>query len=71
MPSRLFLSYGQIWRQKMRDSARRTQTMSNEHAVGDYRVIGTTRNVDGWYDAFGVHQGDKYYLAPEQRAKLW
>ena len=68
---RLFLSYGQIWRQKMRDSARRTQTMSNEHAVGDYRVIGTTRNVDGWYDAFGVKPADKFYLAPDQRVKLW
>jgi len=68
---RLFLSFGQIWRQKMRESARRTQTMSNEHAVGDFRVIGTTRNVDGWYDVFGVKPGDAYYLAPDQRVKLW
>jgi len=68
---RFFLSYGQIWQTKMRDSALRTQTLSNEHAVADFRVIGTTRNIDGWYDAFDVKPGDKYYLPPDQRVRLW
>jgi putative endopeptidase len=68
---RFFLSYGQIWRTKMRDSATRTQTLSNEHAVADFRVIGTTRNVDGWYKAFDVTPGEKYYLPEDQRVHLW
>ena len=68
---RLFLGFGQIWRSKYRENAIRTQTMSNEHTVAPFRVIGASRDVDGWYDAFGVKSGDKYYLAPEQRAKLW
>ena len=35
------------------------------------RVIGSTRNVDAWYATFGVQPGDKYYLAPDQRVRLW
>jgi putative endopeptidase len=68
---RVFLGLGQIWRAKYRDNALRTQTLSNEHSPAPFRVIGSTRNVDGWYDAFGVKPGDKYYLAPDQRVRLW
>ena len=68
---RLYLSFGQVWRTKMRESAIRTQTMSNEHTVAEFRVIGPTRNQDAWYDAFGVKAGDKYYLAPADRVHLW
>jgi putative endopeptidase len=68
---RLFLSFGQVWRTKMRDSAVRTQTMSNEHTVAEFRVIGPTRNQDAWYDGFEVKPGEKYYLAPAERVHLW
>src|ERR1700759_272208 len=68
---RLFLSFGQVWRTKMRESAIRTQTMSNEHTVAEFRVIGPTRNMDAWYDAFDVKPGQKYYLAPADRVHLW
>jgi putative endopeptidase len=68
---RFFLGLGQIWRSKYRDSAVRTQTLSNEHSPAPFRVIGATRNMDGWYDAFGVQPGDKYYLPPDQRVRLW
>jgi putative endopeptidase len=68
---RLFLSFGQVWRTKMRESAIRTQTMSNEHTVAEFRVIGPTRNQDAWYDAFGVKAGDKYFLPAGERVHLW
>ncbi len=68
---RLFLSFGQTWRTKMRDSAVRTQTLSNEHTVEEFRVIGPTRNMDAWYGAFDVKPGEKYYLAPAERVHLW
>ncbi len=68
---RFFLSYGQIWQQKVRDNALRTQVLSNEHAPGNFRVISATRNMDAWYDAFNVKPGDKYYLPPDQRVHLW
>jgi putative endopeptidase len=68
---RLYLSFGQVWRTKMRDSAVRTQTLSNEHTVAEFRVIGPTRNQDEWYDAFDVKPGQKYYLPPAERVHLW
>jgi putative endopeptidase len=68
---RLLLSFGQVWRTKMRESAVRTQTMSNEHTVAEFRVIGPTRNMDAWYGAFDVKPGEKYYLAPADRVHLW
>jgi putative endopeptidase len=68
---RLYLSFGQVWRTKMRDSAVRTQTLSNEHTVADFRVIGPTRNQNEWYSAFDVKPDQKYYLPPDQRVHLW
>ncbi len=68
---RFYLSYGQIWRTKMRDSALRAQILSNEHSPGMFRPIGATRNQNEWYAAFGVKKGDKYYLPPDQRVHLW
>jgi putative endopeptidase len=68
---RFYLSYGQIWRSKPRDSALREQILSNEHSPSEYRAIGATRNSDPWYAAFGVKPGDKYYLPPDQRVRLW
>ncbi|HUO90163.1 MAG TPA: M13 family metallopeptidase [Rhizomicrobium sp.] len=68
---RFFLSYGQIWQSKYRDNAMRTQVLSNEHAPPQFRVISATRNVDAWYKAFDVRPGDKYYLPPDQRVRLW
>jgi putative endopeptidase len=68
---RFYLSMGQIWRTKQRDSSLRTQTLSDEHSPAEFRVIGPTRNQDEWYAAFGVQPGDKYYLKPEERVHLW
>jgi putative endopeptidase len=68
---RFYLSLGQVWRTKMQDSALRTQTLSNEHSVAEFRVIGPTRNQDEWYAAFGVQPSDKYYLPPAERVHLW
>jgi putative endopeptidase len=68
---RFYLSFGQIWRGKLRDGALRQQVLSNEHSPPMQRAIGATRNQNEWYDAFGVKPGDKYYLPPEKRVHLW
>jgi len=68
---RFFLSFGQVWRVKQRDSALRTQTLSDEHAPSEFRVIGPTRNQNEWYEAFKVTPDQKYYLPPAQRVHLW
>jgi putative endopeptidase len=68
---RFYLSFGQIWRAKLREAALREQTLSNEHSPPEFRAIGATRNQNQWYAAFGVKPGDKYYLPPDQRVHLW
>jgi putative endopeptidase len=68
---RFYLSFGQIWRAKLREAALRQQTLSNEHSPPEFRAIGATRNQDPWYAAFGVKPGSKYYLPPDQRVHLW
>jgi predicted metalloendopeptidase len=68
---RFFLAYGQVWRSKYRDEELRALVLSNPHAPPVMRVNGAVRNVDAWYTAFSVQPGDRLYLAPEQRVKIW
>ena len=68
---RFFLAFGQAWRSKLRDDALRQQLASDPHSPAYYRVIGTLRNVDAWYTAFNVQPGDKMYVAPENRVRIW
>jgi putative endopeptidase len=65
-----FLSYAQIWRAKFREPALRRLLLTNGHAPPFYRAL-TVRNMDAWYDAFGVRQGDSLYLAPAERVRIW
>jgi putative endopeptidase len=65
-----FLSNAQIWRAKFREPALRRHLLTNGHAPGFYRAL-TVRNLDAWYDAFGVRPGDSLYLAPAERVRIW
>ncbi|WP_294301175.1 M13 family metallopeptidase [uncultured Sphingomonas sp.] len=67
---RFFLAFAQTWATKMRDATLRARIATDGHAPGQYRAL-TVRNIDAWYDAFGIKPGDKLYLAPEQRVKVW
>ena len=44
---------------------------SDEHSPGRFRVIGAVRNIDAWYEAFGVKPGDRFYVPPGERARIW
>ncbi len=68
---RFFLAFAQSWQDKTRDDALKQQMASDPHSPPNFRVIGPTRNVDAWYAAFGVKPGDKFYLPPEQRSRIW
>ncbi|HKP77686.1 MAG TPA: M13-type metalloendopeptidase, partial [Phenylobacterium sp.] len=68
---RVFLGWAQVWREKIRDEALRQQLVTDPHSPAYYRVNGTIRNIPGWYDAWNVQPGDKLYVAPEQRVKIW
>jgi putative endopeptidase len=68
---RVFLGWAQAWRGKVRDDAVRRQVVSDPHSPRQYRVNGPVRNIDAWYAAFGVKPGDKLYVAPDQRVRIW
>lgn len=67
---RFFIAFGQDWRSKIRDAALRQRIATDVHAPAQFRAQ-TVRNIDAWYAAFDVAQGEKLYLAPDQRVKIW
>jgi len=68
---RFFLAYAQVWRQKYRDGALRELVMSDEHSPSQFRVNGPLPNIDDWYAAFNVQPGDKLYIPPAERVRIW
>ena len=67
---RFFLGYAQVWRTKLRDQALETRLVTDPHSPGFLRPL-TVRNLDAWYDAFQPKPGDKLFLPPGQRVRIW
>ena len=67
---RFFLGFGQIWRSKYRDAALQRQLATDPHTAGHFRPY-VVRNIDAWYDAFGAKPGEKFYLSPAERVRVW
>lgn len=68
---RFFLSWGQVWAVKQRDEYLRTVLKSDPHSPGQFRVNGVVRNMDAWYEAFGVQPASALYLPPDKRVSIW
>ncbi|TMP55750.1 peptidase M13, partial [Pseudoalteromonas sp. S1610] len=68
---RFFMGWSQIWRRKYRDEALRNRLMTDSHSPSHYRVIGILSNMPEFYQAFDVKEGDKMYIKPEDRVKIW
>ncbi|HEX8570099.1 MAG TPA: M13 family metallopeptidase, partial [Caulobacteraceae bacterium] len=67
---RFFLGFAQVWRNKYRDPLLQQILTTDPHTPGHFRPT-VVRNHDAWYKAFNVQPGDKLYLPPEQRLKVW
>lgn len=65
-----FIAFGQNWGSKMREAALHQRVMTDPHAPAEYRAA-TVRNIDAWYAAFNVRPGEKLYLAPPDRVRIW
>ena len=65
-----FVSFAQSWRQKMREAELRRRIVTDGHAPDEYRAD-TVRNLDPWYAAFKVRPGQKLYLTPAERVRVW
>jgi putative endopeptidase len=68
---RVFLGWAQVWRGVYRPDALKRQLATDPHSPDPYRAKTAERNMDAWYKAFGVQPGDKLYIAPEDRVKIW
>ena len=67
---RFFLAMAQTWRSMSRENALRQQVLTNPHSPDEWRVA-EVRNVDAWYAAFDVKPGQKLYLPPDRRVRVW
>ncbi|WP_454828415.1 M13 family metallopeptidase [Pseudoxanthomonas wuyuanensis] len=68
---RFFTAWAQAWRYKAPESAIRHVIEYSYHSPTPYRVNGVVQNIDEWYLAFAVKPGDKLYLSPEKRVRIW
>jgi putative endopeptidase len=68
---RVMLGWAQAWRGKVTDDYVRKQVVSDPHSPRQFRVNGVVRNIDAWYASFDVKPGEKLYVAPNKRVKIW
>ncbi|MGV6844629.1 MAG: M13 family metallopeptidase [Lutibacter sp.] len=68
---RFYMSWATVWRTKMRENALRSRIKTDPHSPGMYRAYMPLQNVDEFYKAFNIKDGDKMYLKPEDRVKIW
>ena len=68
---RFFLSWAQVWKRAVREEQLKNQIATDPHSPAQYRVNGVVRNMDAWYEAFGVTADDDLWLAPEDRVRIW
>lgn len=68
---RFYTGWAQVWAGKMRDDMLRQMVMTNPHSPEQYRANTPVRNIPEFYAAFDVKEGDKLYLPPAERAKVW
>jgi len=67
---RFFIAYAQAWAAMYRDPILKQIVLTNGHAPDMFRAV-TVRNIDAWYPAFDVKPGQKLYLPPDKRVKIW
>ena len=68
---RFFIGWAQVWRFMAREDALRQRLVRGPHSPPRYRVNGVVRNMDAWYEAFGVTEDHALYIPPEERIRIW
>jgi len=68
---RFFMSWAQVWRGLIREGALRERILTDPHSPQQYRANGPVRNIDAWYEAFGVGPDSAMYIPPEERVRIW
>ena len=68
---RFYLGYANLWAQNVRPQEIIRRTKTDVHSLGKWRVNGALRNIDDFYTAFGIKEGDAMFMAPEERINIW
>ncbi len=68
---RFFIAYARLWGQNITQEGILQLTKTDPHSLGEYRVNQALQNIEAFYKAFDIKEGDKLYLAPEDRAIVW
>ena len=67
---RVFMGWAQCWRHKVRDEEALRMLAIDPHAPPEFRV-NVVRNLNEFYDAFGVNEGDGLWLPAKDRVRIW
>lgn len=68
---RFFIAWAQVWRSQQREDNYRQRLRTDSHSPEEYRTNGVVRNLDEWYEAFGITEDHAMYLPPEERVRIW
>lgn len=68
---RFFMSWATVWRTKMREEALRNRIKTDPHSPGMYRAYVPLQNIEAFYQAFDIKEGDKMYVEPSNRVLIW
>jgi putative endopeptidase len=68
---RFFMSWATVWRTIAREDALRTQVKTDPHSPGRYRATEPLKNIDAFFEAFDIKEGDAMFVAPENRVRIW
>jgi len=68
---RFFMGFAQIWRSKIVEKSMRNRVKTDPHSPAEFRALGSLSNMPEFYQAFEVKPGDKMYIAPDKRVKIW
>jgi len=68
---RFFMGYAQIWRARIVEKSMRNRVATDPHSPAEFRALGSLSNMNEFYQAFDVKEGDAMYIAPEKRVKIW
>ncbi|MEP6711193.1 MAG: M13-type metalloendopeptidase, partial [Ferruginibacter sp.] len=68
---RFFINWAQVWRSNSLPETEAQRILTDSHSPGMYRANGPLMNIDAFYTTFGVKEGDKMYVAPDKRIRVW
>lgn len=68
---RFYLGYANLWAQNVRPQEILRRTKTDVHSLGKWRVNGALRNIDDFYEAFGIKEGDPMWMPEQERINIW